>query len=209
VHRATALLYTAGMARVGAALALVWMVTLSASAHAQTASTATSDAIDAGARRAFDEGRDALAAGDADRALAAFREAHRLSGRPELLYNIGLVEDRLRHDRAALEAFQGYLDAIPTADNRASVEDRIRVLREEIARQDAVATALAQAGSQPVQDHGSGGDVFSSPVFWVIVGVVVVGAGVGIGLGVGLSQDPGTAAATPGPSGVVVSALRF
>jgi hypothetical protein len=39
--------------------------------------------------------------------------------------------------------------------------------------------------------------------------VVVVGAAVGIGLGVGLSQDPGTAPATPGPSGVVVSALRF
>lgn len=161
--------------------------------------------VDTHAREAFDAGRAALDAGRPEDALMSFREAYRLSGRPELLYNIGLVEDRLRHDRPARDAFRGYLDAVPDAANRASVEDRLRVLEDEIARDDQLAAVLAQQSGS--RDHGD--DLLESPVLWVIVGLVVVGAGVGIGLGVGLSQDPGTAPAAPGPSGVVVSALRF
>lgn len=161
---------------------------------------------DTQARDAFDAGRAALEAGHPEDALASFREAYRLSGRPELLYNIGLVEDRLRHDRAALEAFQGYLEQVPQATNRTLVEERIRTLQESVARDDALSAALAQSSSQ---QRDGGDDLLTSPVLWIIVGVVVVGAAVGIGLGVGLSQDPGTAPATPGPSGVVISALQF
>lgn len=194
------------------ALALALVASFAArAAHAQSTTAATpvrvdQAEVDTQARDAFDAGRAALEQGRPEDALIDFRQAYRLSGRPELLYNIGLVEDRLRHDRAALEAFQGYLDAVPGAQNRASVEDRIRLLREEIARDDALSAALA-GSSGP--GHDSGDDLLTSPILWVIVGIVVVGAGVGIGLGVGLSQDPGTAAPTPGPSGVVVSALRF
>jgi hypothetical protein len=204
------------MARHASWLALVLVAFFAAgSAHAQSGSGAAApplasdfdDAdVDTRARDAFDAGRTALDQGRPEDALLSFREAYRLSGRPELLYNIGLVEDRLRHDRPARDAFRGYLDAVPAAPNRASVEDRIRVLEDEIARDDQLAAVLAQSTSG--QDHPSE-NLLESPVLWVIVGVVVVGAAVGIGLGVGLSQDPGTAAPTPGPSGVVVSALRF
>jgi tetratricopeptide (TPR) repeat protein len=187
------------------------LASMAAVASAQTSPPLSSDfdedaSGETQARDAFAAGRTALDEGRSEDALADFREAYRLSGRPELLYNIGMVEERLHHDRPALEAFEGYLEAIPAATNRASVEERIRNLREEIARDDAVSAALSQT-SQP--GHDGGDDLIASPVLWVIVGVVVVGAAVGIGLGVGLSQDPGTAPATPGPSGVVISALSF
>ncbi len=198
-----------GVLPLGVAFAL-WLAAAGACAQATDPAPPSSDAAgdEAEARASFDAGRVALEQGRPEEALLDFREAYRLSARPELLYNIGLVEDRLRHDRAALDAFRGYLDAVPEATNRASVEDRIHILEEEIARDDALSRALAQT-STPGDDRGSGDDLLTSPVLWVIVGVVVVGAGVGIGLGVGLGQDPGTAPATPGPSGVVVSALTF
>jgi tetratricopeptide (TPR) repeat protein len=198
------------MGRFAPSFALFFVVALASStAFAQSPPLSTDFDEEAGgdtqARASFDAGRAALEAGRTEEALADFQEAYRLSGRGELLYNIGMVQERLHHDRPALEAFERYLDAVPDASNRASVEDRIRTLREEIARDDAVAAALSHTAAQDER----GDDVFASPIFWVIVGVVVVGAAVGIGLGVGLSQDPGTAPATPGPSGVVISALRF
>jgi hypothetical protein len=48
--------------------------------------------------------------------------------------------------------------------------------------------------------------VLASPIFWTVVGVVVVGAAIGVG--VALSQDPGVADPEPGPSGIVIVALR-
>lgn len=170
-------------------------------AHAQT--TLDADA-EAAARQHFEDGRLAFAEGRAEVALTEFRAAYDISQRPELLYNIGLVEDRLRHDREALDAFRGYLAAVPGAENRPSVESRIRVLEQAVAQEDAL-RAQAQASSSSTQPEEE--PLWASPVLWVIVGVVVVGAGVGIGVGVALGQDPGTAPVMPGPSGTVVQAL--
>lgn len=160
------------------------------------------------ARDAFDAGRAAYDQGRFDEALSGFRRAYRLSGRPELLFNLGLVQDRLRQDRDALESYRSYLDALPDAANRPAVEERIRVLQEEVDRDDALAAALREQDTRSEQ-HDGGDDLLTSPILWIIVGVVVVGAGVGIGVGVALSQDPGTAMPVPGPSGVVVTALSF
>lgn len=155
------------------------------------------------ARLRFEDGRLAFAEGRNEVALEAFTESYELSGRPELLYNIGLVHDRLRHDREALEAFRGYVEALPGAENRASVEARIRVLEEEVAREDALASAARSGGTD------DGEEVWESPVFWGILGGVVVAAGVGIGLGVYYTSDPGTAPVEPGPSRVVIMALEL
>ncbi len=76
------------------------------------------------ARTRFDEGRAAFAEGRNEDALAAFEESYALSGRPELLYNIGLVQDRLRHDRDAVASFRQFLAEVPDTPNRATVESR-------------------------------------------------------------------------------------
>jgi len=154
------------------------------------------------ARAVFSAGREAYARGDYEAALESFRQAYELSGRPELQFNIAQAADRLRRDREARDAFEAYLRAIPDAPNRVEVEARLRVLREEIARDD---TLRAQAAS------GSRAPPAEAPIveqwwFWTLIGVAVAGAGVGIGFAVGGREE--LAAPTPGeigPGGVIVA----
>jgi tetratricopeptide (TPR) repeat protein len=98
------------------------------------------------ARTAFERGRAAYDAGRFEEALEAFREAHALTGSPDLLYNIATVADRLRRDRDALDAYERYLAQRPDTDDRENVEARIRVLREALGESGA-ATGTAAAAS--------------------------------------------------------------
>ncbi len=86
------------------------------------------------ARAAFEAGRTAYEAGEFEVALEHFREAHRLTGSPEILYNIATCADRLRRDEVALEAYRGYLAQSQSTPDRAQVQSRVRVLEEQIAR---------------------------------------------------------------------------
>src|SRR5688572_21936087 len=95
---------------------------------------AAPDLGDEEARGNFEAGRAAFAAARYDDALPYFERAYELSGRAELLYNIGIRHDRLGHDAEALAAFEGYLAALPEAANRAEVERRIATARERTAR---------------------------------------------------------------------------
>jgi tetratricopeptide (TPR) repeat protein len=110
---------------------------VAASAAAQEDGAGTDDV----ARRAFEAGRVAFAAGDYDVALQRFREAYEMSHRPGLLYNIAQSLDRLRRDEEALATLRQYLEEVPNTRSRSEVEARIRVLermteqrREEEAR---------------------------------------------------------------------------
>lgn len=108
-------------------------------AHAQTASVGAQSgegASDAEARSLFEAGRSAFAAGDYALARDRFREAHALSGRDRMLYNIGSAEDRLRNDAAALDAFERYLATTPDAENADEVRGRILALRAAIAERE-------------------------------------------------------------------------
>lgn len=99
---------------------------LSTLAHAQQRPSSA----DEEARTLFAQGRAAYDAGRWSEAVAAFRRAYLLSGRPALLYNVGQSELRLAHNPLALEAFEGYLrHATPDDSRRAEVEERVRVLR--------------------------------------------------------------------------------
>lgn len=89
-------------------------------------------ARDAQARKLFEQGRDAYRDGRYRDAWAYFHEAYQLSGRPELLFNIGQTADRLGQEGDALRALSMYLERLPTAANRADVEKRVRVLRERL-----------------------------------------------------------------------------
>jgi hypothetical protein len=59
----------------------------------------------------MDRAARALEAEDYDTALAAFREAHDRTGRPVLLYNIGMCYRAMRDQPNALQAFREYLEA--------------------------------------------------------------------------------------------------
>lgn len=85
------------------------------------------------ARQAFERGRRAYETGDLQVALDAFREAHRLTGAPDLLYNIASVADRLGLDREALDAYERYLSQRPDSEDRPRVEERIASLRARVA----------------------------------------------------------------------------
>lgn len=77
------------------------------------------------AQVAFDEGR-------FESAVQYFLQAFRLSGRPELLYNIGNTYDRLQQPEEALRHFEQYLRERPDAENQRQVEARVRLLRQTL-----------------------------------------------------------------------------
>jgi tetratricopeptide (TPR) repeat protein len=106
-------------------LGLAWIT--SVPVEAQTAAEAPGT-MDAEGRLLFEAGRRAFEDGRFEDALARFREAHRLTQRPQLLYNVGRALDALRRDAEALSLFKAYLAALPEADNRREVEARIATL---------------------------------------------------------------------------------
>lgn len=84
------------------------------------------------ARQQFEQGRKAFDEGDYRAAWGSFHEAYRLSGRAQLLFNIGQTADRLGRDTDALTSFKMYLERLPKAENRRDVENRIRALEERV-----------------------------------------------------------------------------
>lgn len=152
------------------------------------------------ARFLFEAGRTAYDAGRYREALGHFQRAYDLSKRPQLLYNVGQAADRLREDELALDAFERYLSALPAAANRPAVEERIKVLREVLAEQEASAAAAAQAPTpaqtaqaspsltaQTAESHaGTDGasdedeSLLSQWWLWAAAGGVVAGVVVGV-----------------------------
>ena len=110
-----------------ACLACAFVCTASATAFAQTDR-------DEEARRLFEAGNVAFADGTFEAALSLWQRSYELSERPQLLYNIGTAADRLRRNEVALEAFRGYLGALPDASNASEVRRRVEVLEAEVAR---------------------------------------------------------------------------
>ncbi len=107
---------------------------------------------EARARFLFQEGRNAFYEGRFEEALALFRRAHALSRRDTLLYNIGQSLDRLRRDEEAIEAFELYLERVPSAPNRGEVEARLQVLRRAVSRRDAASEAQGESSSSTAQN---------------------------------------------------------
>jgi len=125
---------TAACAAVAACLSVGLAVPVAAAQDEQAVSRdeEVAASLDAEARATFEAGQLAMQNGRFEVALSRFREAHELSGRPILLFNIGVTAERLRRDAEALEAFQRYLEEVPDAPNRMEVEGRIRVLLESV-----------------------------------------------------------------------------
>jgi tetratricopeptide (TPR) repeat protein len=159
---------------------------LSTSADAQQAGSAeppTSRGTDDEARSLFEAGSVAFEEGRFENAMSYFRQAHSLSHRPALLYNIAMTADRLRHDEEALEAYRAYLEAVPDAPQRASVVARIDILEQAIASRAPAATLPASEPAPPAPRS-------SDPIvpITLLAGGLVVGA-IGGGLLAGSALD--------------------
>ncbi|MBN8613825.1 MAG: hypothetical protein J0L92_24730 [Deltaproteobacteria bacterium] len=198
-------------------------------ARAQAASS-----LDDEARGLFMAARAAYGAGRFEEALELFERSYRTSPRPELLYNIGQVADRLRRDERVIEAFSQYLEQVPDAPNRLEVETRLRVLRAAAearrAEQAAIearlaaltATQPAPSTTESVPPASSGVPtealVSTTPApsrsedltwLWVTIGVVVA-AGIGVSVAVPLTTSSSTEVLGPvpgdvGPGGLVIA----
>ncbi|MBX3268957.1 MAG: tetratricopeptide repeat protein [Sandaracinaceae bacterium] len=151
------------------------------------------------ARALFEAGLAAYEGGRFEEALRYFQRSYELSGRPELLNNIGTAAERAREDQLALSAYESFLERVePTEANapaRARAETRIADLRARLAREAEPIAAPASAEDAPVagptraaartrvpEERADGG---VAPWILVAAGAAVAVAG-GIVLGVGL-----------------------
>ncbi|HEX6838067.1 MAG TPA: tetratricopeptide repeat protein [Polyangia bacterium] len=80
-------------------------------------------------------------------AVKEFIEAHRLSKRPDLLYNISVCYERLGRWDDAIASLQQYLTERPEAPDRAVIESRIKNYEQ---RRDQEAAARAAVAPPPV-----------------------------------------------------------
>lgn len=202
-----------------ASIASLWLVVSVPAARAQSeaGSAAQSDPVeshlDSAARELFFAGRAAFEAGRYTDALVSFERAYELSDRPELLFNIAHTLDRLRRDDDAIRAFESYLATTPPDGQRAQVEARLEILREQRA-------AASQSDSETAHDDTShphivdGSAAAEAPtpneaprrrsrILGVLAAVVVVGVVTGLALGL---RDR-TPDRRPGDSGDVHLAL--
>ena len=101
--------------------------------------------VDEEAKSLYQAGAIAFDQGRFQNALDSFQRAYALSKRPQLLFNIGVVSDRLRLDEQALQSFEQYLQLVPDGAEAANVRARIEVLRKTISER----TQPAAAGAAP------------------------------------------------------------
>ncbi len=100
-------------------------------ASAQPKNASEKAALDVRARELFQKGDTAYAEGRYEEALAAFQEAHELSGRPQLLFNVSNALERLGRYAEAVDALEKYL-ASGKAKDRDVVQKRLANLRKRV-----------------------------------------------------------------------------
>lgn len=104
--------------------------------HGGNALSQADDGLSDEARREVSAARAHYAAGRDREALSSFERAYKLSKRPELLYNIGVVADRMRADARAVRAYEAFIAALPDAPEAAVAEVRSEALREGLLRRE-------------------------------------------------------------------------
>jgi hypothetical protein len=99
------------------------------------------------AKQRFQEGRQLYQSEKYIEAARTFKEAYDLSGRGELLYNIGRAYEKAGRLQKAENFYQQYLEKEPNASNANQVVQKIITLQEKIAaRMSSVEVETAQKG---------------------------------------------------------------
>jgi tetratricopeptide (TPR) repeat protein len=118
---------------VAVSLALALATTWPLRAPAQEPSP--DEQVAAQARQHFEAGRNAFTAGNHALAISEWKAAQALRPSPMLDYNIGLAHEQLGHARVAIKYYQRFLQGMPNAPNRRSVEEAIARLEQRVAPQ--------------------------------------------------------------------------
>jgi hypothetical protein len=125
----------------------------SASANAQTIDHASADSSSASSgAEAYREALELHEAGDLKGSLRKMQEAHQLSQRAELFYNIARIEGELGDCRASLADYRRYLELVPEGRYRSVAEDassRLSVECPDPAAPGPAAAAAMVPASQP------------------------------------------------------------
>ncbi len=87
----------------------------------------------AGARQHYDAGQDYYTQGRYNKAIEEFEEAYRLDPRPKLLYNIAQSYEKAGDLPKAAEYLERYLKEDKETEERTSLENKIKNLKERIA----------------------------------------------------------------------------
>jgi hypothetical protein len=151
---------------------------------------APSDADKARAKELFDNGQILYDEGRYDDAVTAWQESYRLSGYPDLLFNISNAYERAGKYTEALDTLNKYR-AYASADERATLDRRIAGLQERKAAQDAEAARIAALQAQTTTTTTTttttptpttpppktGGGVQALPIALLSTGAVGLGVG--------------------------------
>jgi len=83
------------------------------------------------AAAAYKEGKASFQKGAYARALESFTEAYNISGKPDLLYNMAVCNEKLGENDKAIAFYQLYLEEKPDADDKDAVTATINRLSSE------------------------------------------------------------------------------
>lgn len=104
---------------------------------------------DAEARGIYLAGQAAYDDGRYDVAYERFEEAQSLSGRPELLFNMGHAAQLDGQLENAIEAFERYMEEAPRGENREGLEERVEILRRRLAEEEAIDQVFGEETNAP------------------------------------------------------------
>lgn len=120
-----------------AAVALVASTLAAPPLLAQPKKPATAkDASTAEAKRLFDEGRDAYAAGDYEKAAAAWEKSYEISKEPLIFEGLANAYERLGKAKRARDYLKRWRDAAPASEH-AQLDQHLKNLDARIAKEDA------------------------------------------------------------------------
>ena len=131
-------------------------------------------------RQQVQQAREDYGRGHDREALQNFERAYKSSRRPELLYNIGVVADRLREDHKATRAYDQFLVALPDAPEAAVAQVRSDALHAALAEQESASKDAARFQVQPKSPERADGPPAPSlrkPRVLVVTGSLLLVAG--------------------------------
>jgi tetratricopeptide (TPR) repeat protein len=107
------------------------------------------------ARVHFEAGRLHYEEGRFARAAEEFEQAHELSGKADLLYNVFIARRDAGQLEGAVEALEAYLTQVPDQPNRSKLEARLASMRAQLEQQRSGDT-LPPPSAEPEPDEASG-----------------------------------------------------
>jgi tetratricopeptide (TPR) repeat protein len=131
-------------------------------------------------RELVQQATEAFGRGEFERAIELTDAAYAIKPHPRLLYNRARAHEALGHAEQAIADYQSYLERDPESEDKETVSGRIKALRAELARRDAMRRRqheLAKQQPAPAEPQAASSGPGAAP--WITLGVG--GAGLAAG----------------------------